>query len=90
MMLMLLSFVLRQVEVLRTKIEVTMTKAQPNQLWSSLEKGAKGPLAAGVGTAVAAAAADQGAPRLYPSSKGPKDWSKVEGERVLWMVTVCT
>jgi hypothetical protein len=59
--------------------------------WHTLEKG-KGPVAAGV--AVAAAAPQQAAQpsnvRQYPSSKGPKDWSKVEGERVVTgTVTAC-
>jgi hypothetical protein len=52
--------------------------------WHTLEKG-KGPAAAGVAVAAPAAPQQEQAPpanvRQYPSSKGPKDWSKVEGER---------
>jgi hypothetical protein len=92
-----------KVEVLRTKVEITLIKAQPNVHWPALEKGGKGPGAAGVAAAAPAAAAQapaaavsgagqqqpsqqqqqqqqQGPPRVYPSSKGAKDWSKVEGE----------
>lgn len=65
-----------KVEVLKTKVEVGLVKAQPNLSWPSLEKKAKGPAAAGV----AAAAVEQGPPRQYPTSKPTKDWSKVEGE----------
>lgn len=46
--------------------------------WHTLEKG-KGPVAAGV-AAAAVAPAQPANVRQYPSSKGPKDWSKVEGE----------
>jgi hypothetical protein len=77
-------------EVLRTKVEVTLVKSKPNIHWHTLEKG-KGPAAAGVAVPAAAPAAAAGvatpqqqqqAPAnvlQYPSSKGPKDWSKVEG-----------
>lgn len=67
-----------KIEVLRTKVEITLTKAKATQSWPQLEKGAaKGPAVAGV--SAAAAAAESTGPRMYPSSKGPKDWSKVEG-----------
>lgn len=67
-----------KVEVLRTKVELTLVKANNAIHWNSLEKGAKGPVAAGV-AAAAVAPQETTNVRQYPSSKGPKDWSKVEG-----------
>jgi suppressor of G2 allele of SKP1 len=70
-------------EVLRTKVEITLVKANTSIHWHTLEKG-KGPAAAGVAVAAPAAPQQEQAPpanvRQYPSSKGPKDWSKVEAE----------
>ncbi|KAG1678263.1 hypothetical protein FOA52_013884 [Chlamydomonas sp. UWO 241] len=60
-------------EVLRTKIEITMTKAD-NVQWGSLEKSAKiaAPNYSTPGTT---------APAKYPSSgKAPKDWDKLDSE----------
>lgn len=65
-------------EVLKTKLEVSLLKAQPGLNWRSLEKGAAGPAAAGV-AAAAAAAPEQGPSRAYPSSKPTRNWDKVEG-----------
>jgi CS domain len=71
-------------EVLRTKVEVSLTKAVPGQAWPALDRGCQGVGAAGVGVAAGGASASSdggsgGVARLYPSSKGPKDWGKVEG-----------
>eukprot|EP00775_Hariotina_reticulata_P008293 gene8293-8479_t len=69
-----------KVEVLKTKVEITMQKAAATSSWRSLEKSSAGPAPAGVGAA-AVPAAEPAAPRSYPSSsKSHKDWSKVEAE----------
>lgn len=67
-------------------IHVLLWQANPAIQWHTLEKG-KGPAAAGVAVAAVApqqqqeaAAAGASVVRQYPSSKGTKDWSKVEGE----------
>lgn len=64
-------------------------QANPAIQWHTLEKG-KGPAAAGVAVAAVApqqqqeaAAAGASVVRQYPSSKGTKDWSKVEGESLV-------
>eukprot|EP00879_Flechtneria_rotunda_P009516 GHRR01009960.1.p1 GENE.GHRR01009960.1~~GHRR01009960.1.p1 ORF type:complete len:298 (+),score=146.14 GHRR01009960.1:507-1400(+) len=70
-----------KVEVLKTKVEIAMVKEQANISWPTLEKSGKGMAVPAASVAAAAVPAEsQGAPRLYPSSKGPKDWSKVEAE----------
>ncbi|CAO2161008.1 unnamed protein product [Urochloa humidicola] len=60
--------------VLSTKIEVRLAKAEPGTAWPSLEFTGKPRL-----VAAAAAAAPAGRPS-YPSSKGKKDWDKIEAE----------
>ncbi|CAL4951389.1 unnamed protein product [Urochloa decumbens] len=60
--------------VLSTKIEVRLAKAEPGTAWPSLEFTGKPRLAA------AAAAPAPGARPSYPSSKGRKDWDKIEAE----------
>ncbi|CAO2174560.1 unnamed protein product [Urochloa humidicola] len=60
--------------VLSTKIEVRLAKAEPGTAWPSLEFTSKPRL-----VAAAAAAAPAGRPS-YPSSKGKKDWDKIEAE----------
>jgi hypothetical protein len=65
--------------VLKTKVEISLLKAQPTVAWRSLEKGAAGPAAAGVAAAAVAPEQQQGPPRAYPSSKPTRDWGKVEG-----------
>lgn len=71
-------------EILKTKVEVTLRKAEGGKSWPTLEKSGA-PLAASVapvGVAAAPAASEAGPPRTYPSSsaKGRKDWSAVERE----------
>jgi suppressor of G2 allele of SKP1 len=63
-------------EVLSTKIEVTLAKADASLGWASLE--ASGAVAA----PNYSAPVDPAATRTYPTSaaRGPKDWDKVEGE----------
>ncbi|CAL4965137.1 unnamed protein product [Urochloa decumbens] len=64
--------------VLSTKIEVRLAKAEPGTAWPSLEFTGKPRLVAAA-TAAAAAAPPGGWPS-YPSSKGRKDWDKIEAE----------
>ncbi|CAL4958051.1 unnamed protein product [Urochloa decumbens] len=64
--------------VLSTKIEVRLAKAEPGTAWPSLEFTGKPRLVAAA-TAAAAAAPPGGRPS-YPSSKGRKDWDKIEAE----------
>ncbi|CAO2204741.1 unnamed protein product [Urochloa humidicola] len=65
--------------VLSTKIEVRLAKAEPGAAWPSLEFTGKPRLAA---AAAAAAGGSGGGARRpsYPSSKGRKDWDKIEAE----------
>ncbi|KAL6627473.1 hypothetical protein ACP70R_031199 [Stipagrostis hirtigluma subsp. patula] len=60
--------------VLSTKIEVRLAKAQPGTTWTSLEFTNK-PHVAAAAPKVAAAQRPS-----YPSSKGKKDWDKIEAE----------
>ncbi|CAO2185570.1 unnamed protein product [Urochloa humidicola] len=60
--------------VLSTKIEVRLAKAEPGTAWPSLEF-------TGKPRVVAAAAAPTAGRPSYPSSKGRKDWDKIEAEK---------
>lgn len=64
-----------RVEVLRSKVEITMTKADKHSNWATLQKSSK------VAAPKYSAPTAPSATRQYPTSvKAPKDWSKVESE----------
>ncbi|KAG2587085.1 protein SGT1 homolog [Panicum virgatum] len=68
--------------VLSTKIEVRLAKAEPGTTWTSLEYTDKPRFVAAAaprGSSSAAAAAGAQRPS-YPSSRGRKDWDKIEAE----------
>ena len=74
-------------EVLRSKVEVTLRKAPAaaGKAWPTLEAAGGAALKAPPDAAVGVVAAPEappagGPPRVYPSSKGPKDWDAVERE----------
>ncbi|XP_034594413.1 protein SGT1 homolog [Setaria viridis] len=67
--------------VLSTKIEVRLAKAEPGTTWTSLEFIDKPRFIAAAPPSGSSPAAAGGARRpSYPSSKGRKDWDKIEAE----------